>query len=152
MTGSNNEHSNSITGYFMTTGTWDPSSNSSKLDISIDPALIQRFLNLAENDRLSDLASQIDKQDRSQFAIMQADLAQWKIVLNDYSEVQLIALVRFFTLVEMALPEWTAGAKSPVISINKILKSRGHKLEKEMLLWIKKNSDNRFIPNGSPLL
>ena len=136
----------------MTTGTWDPSSNASSLNISIDPALLQRFLMLAENDQLSDLASQIDKQDRSQFAIMQADLAQWKDALNDYSEAQLIALIRFFTLIEMALPEWAAGAKSPVISINKILKSRGLKLEKEILLWIKQNSDNRFIPNGSPLL
>lgn len=136
----------------MTTGTWDPSSNSSKLDISIDPALIQRFLLLAENHQLNDLATQISEQDRSQFAIMQADLAQWKNVLNDYSEAQLIALIRFFTLIEMALPEWAAGAKSPVISINKILKSRGLKLEKEILLWIKQNSDNRFIPNGSPLL
>jgi len=136
----------------MTTGTWDPSSNTSKLDVSIDPALLQRFLVMAENDQLSDLATQIDEQDRSQFAIMQADLTQWKAALNDYNEVQLIALIRFFTLVEMALPEWAAGAKSPVISINKILKSRGHKLEKEMLLWIKQNSDNRSIPNGSPLL
>ena len=136
----------------MTTGTWDPSSNTSKLDVSIDPALLQRFLVMAENDQLSDLATQIDEQDKSQFAIMQADLTQWKAALNDYNEVQLIALIRFFTLVEMALPEWAAGAKSPVISINKILKSRGHKLEKEMLLWIKQNSDNRSIPNGSPLL
>ena len=136
----------------MTTGTWDPSSNTSKLDVSIDPALLQRFLVMAENDQLSGLATQIDEQDRSQFAIMQADLTQWKAALNDYNEVQLIALIRFFTLVEMALPEWAAGAKSPVISINKILKSRGHKLEKEMLLWIKQNSDNRSIPNGSPLL
>ncbi|MDB4456246.1 hypothetical protein N9141_00595 [bacterium] len=136
----------------MSTGTWDPSSNASQLDISIDPALIQRFLLIAENNQLNDLAAQISEQDRSQFAIMQADLAQWKNVLNDYSQAQLIALIRFFTLVEMALPEWAAGAKSPVISINKILKSRGLKLEKEMLLWIKQNSDNRFIPNGSPLL
>jgi len=136
----------------MTTGTWDPSSNTSKLDVSIDPALLQRFLVMAENDQLSDLATQIDEQDKSQFAIMQADLTQWKAALNDYNEMQLIALIRFFTLVEMALPEWAAGAKSPVISINKILKSRGHKLEKEMLLWIKQNSDNRFIPNGAPLL
>ena len=136
----------------MSTGTWDPSSNASKLDISIDPALIQRFLLLAENNQLNDLAAQISEQDRSQFGIMQADLAQWKNALNDYNEAQLIALIRFFTLVEMALPEWAAGAKSPVISINKILKSRGLKLEKEILLWIKQNSDNRFIPNGSPLL
>ena len=136
----------------MSTGTWDPSSNASQLDISIDPALIQRFLLLAENNQLNDLAAQISEQDRSQFGIMQADLAQWKNALNDYNEAQLIALIRFFTLVEMALPEWAAGAKSPVISINKILKSRGLKLEKEILLWIKQNSDNRFIPNGSPLL
>jgi len=136
----------------MTTGTWDPSSNTSKLDVSIDPALIQRFLVLAENNQLSDLATQIDEHDKTQFAIMQADMTQWKAALNDYNEAQLVALIRFFTLVEMALPEWAAGAKSPVISINKILKSRGHKLDKEMLLWIKQNSDNRFIPNGSPLL
>ncbi|MFB1035217.1 MAG: hypothetical protein QMC38_07700, partial [Sinobacterium sp.] len=99
----------------MTTGTWDPSSNTSKLDVSIDPALLQRFLVMAENDQLSDLATQIDEQDKSQFAIMQADLTQWKAALNDYNEMQLIALIRFFTLVEMALPEWVAGAKSPVI-------------------------------------
>ena len=136
----------------MTTGTWDPSSKASTLDVSIDPALLQRFLVLAENDQLSDLEKQIDKPDRSQYSIMQADLTAWKKALNDYSEAQLIALIRFFTLVEMVLPEWTAGAKSPVISINKILKSRGHKLDKAMLLWIKQNSDNRFIPNGSPLL
>ena len=136
----------------MTTGTWDPGSKTSKLDVNIDPALLQRFLVLAVNNQLSDLANNIDEQDKSQFAIMQADLTQWKNALNDYSETQLIALIRFFTLIEMALPEWAAGAKSPVISINKILKSRGHKLEKDMLLWIKQNSDNRFIPNGSPLL
>ena len=136
----------------MTTGTWDPSSKASTLSVSIDSALLQRFLLLAENDQLSDLANNIDEQDRSQFAMMQADLTAWKEALTDHSEGQLIALIRFFTLVEMALPEWAAGAKSPVISINKILKSRGHKLDKAMLLWIKQNSDNRFIPNGSPLL
>lgn len=143
-------------GQFMSTGTWDPSSNTSKLDINIDPAsladLLKRFLALAENNQLGDLTTQMSEQDKSQFAIMQADLALWQNVLSDYSEAQLIALIQFFTIVEMALPEWVAGAKSPVISINKILKSRGHKLDREMLMWIKQNSDNRFIPNGSPLL
>ena len=140
----------------MSTGTWDPSSNTSKLDINIDPAsladLLKRFLALAEKNQLGDLMTQMSEQDKSQFAIMQADLALWQNVLSDYSEAQLIALIQFFTIVEMALPEWVAGAKSPVISINKILKSRGHKLDREMLMWIKQNSDNRFIPNGSPLL
>ena len=140
----------------MSTGTWDPSSNTSKLDINIDPAsladLLKRFLALAENNQLGDLMIQMSEQDKSQFAIMQADLALWQNALSDYSEAQLIALIQFFTIVEMALSEWVAGAKSPVISINKILKSRGHKLDREMLMWIKQNSDNRFIPNGSPLL
>ena len=140
----------------MSTGTWDPSSNTSKLDINIDPAsladLLKRFLALAENNQLGDLTTQLSEQDKSQFAIMQADFSLWQNTLSDYSEAQLIALIQFFTIVEMALPEWVAGAKSPVISINKILKSRGHKLDREMLIWIKQNSDNRFIPNGSPLL
>lgn len=137
----------------MTTGTWDPSNNNDgKVNASINPDLIQRFLALAESDQLTDLAPQISAEDQSQFVVMKADLTQWKSVLANYTEEQLIALIRFFTLIEMALPEWAAGASSPVISINKILKSRGHKLDKEMLLWLKENSDNRFIPNGSPLL
>ena len=103
----------------MTTGTWDPSSKTSKLDVNIDPALLQRFLVLAVNNQLSDLANNIDEQDKSQFAIMQADLTQWKNALNDYNETQLIALIRFFTLIEMALPEWAAGASHRLLALIK---------------------------------
>ncbi|MGB5325866.1 MAG: hypothetical protein WBN40_10640, partial [Pseudomonadales bacterium] len=59
-----------------------------------------------------------------------------------------LALMRFFTCAEMQLPGWQAGDKSPVIAINKILKRRGHKLDKAMLGWIRQHSDNRFLPNG----
>ena len=82
---------------------------------------------------------------------MQADTPSWQTALADHSDEHLIALIRFFTVVEMQLPNWVGGAKSPVISINKVLRSRGQKLDRDMLLWIKANSDNRFIPNGSPL-
>ena len=86
-----------------------------------------------------------------QYAIMQATPDAWQQALADVSDDDLLALIRFFTVVEMKLPQWEGGAQSPVISINRLLKSRGSKLDREMLLWIKANSDNRFIPNGSPL-
>ncbi len=62
---------------------------------------------------------------------------------------QLLHLVRFFTLAEMQLSGWEAGAESPVIWIVKTLRRRKSPPSKDLLLWIKANSDNRFIPNGA---
>ena len=73
----------------MTTGTWDPSSNNNgKVNASISPDLIQRFLALAESDQLADLASQISAEDQSQFVVMKADLTQWKSVLAESDEAE----------------------------------------------------------------
>ncbi len=134
----------------MTTGSWDPDSKKSASNITVDGELLRRLLTIAEGPDLMQLETQMSEQDQKQNAIMQADLTAWQSALGDYSDEQLIALIRFFTLVEMKLGHWVGGAKSPVIYINKILRSRGSKLDKEMLLWIKQHSDNRFIPNGSP--
>ena len=135
----------------MTTGSWDPSTQTSSIDVSIDPALLNRFIALVQADAIGDLRSSMSEEDKRQNSLMQADTPSWQTALADHSDEHLIALIRFFTVVEMQLPNWVGGAKSPVISINKLLRSRGQKLDRDMLLWIKANSDNRFIPNGSPL-
>ena len=135
----------------MTTGSWDPSTQTSSVDVSIDQSLLLRFIALVEADAIGDLNSSMSEEDKQQNELMQADAARWQATLADYSDDQLIALIQFFTVVEMQLPHWMGGAKSPVISINKVLRSRGQKLDRDMLLWIKAHSDNRFIPNGSPL-
>ena len=75
----------------------------------------------------------------------------WQEALAPLGEGALLQLVRFFTLIEQQLPHWHGGDKSPVIWISRLLKKRGTPLSREMVLWIKANSDNRFLPNG-PIL
>ena len=99
----------------MTTGSWDPDSKKSASNISIDSELLARLLTIAEGPDLMQLETLMSEQDQQQNAIMQADLAAWQSALGDYSDEQLIALIRFFTLVEMKLGHWVGGAKAPVI-------------------------------------
>jgi hypothetical protein len=75
----------------------------------------------------------------------------WQDVLTPLAEGALLQLVRFFTLIEQQLPHWHGGDKSPVIWISRLLKKRGTPLSRETVLWIKANSDNRFLPNGPVL-
>ena len=70
--------------------------------------------------------------------------------VNSFPDDVIIDLIQFFTLAEMAYPEWGAGEKSPVIYLVKILKSRGVFCV-ELRKWIKNNSDNRYLPYGSVL-
>ena len=135
----------------MSTGYWDPNSKQSDSANAIDAALLQRLLALGEAENIGDLATQMSAQDQHQSAIMHADHSQWQAALADYDEQQLIALIRFFTVVESQLSDWVGGGHSPVISIHRILKQRGGQLDREMLLWIKQNSSNRFLPNGAVL-
>ena len=135
----------------MTTGAWDPDSKTTISAVELDVQLLQRLLALAENGPMDDLASSMSEHDQRQNAIMQASTSQWEVALRDYSDSQLLALLRLFTLVEVQLSHWVGGAKSPVIAITAMLKKRGVKLDQDTLRWIRKNSSNRFIPNGAIL-
>ena len=68
----------------------------------------------------------------------------------EFSNEEIEHLMRFFTIAEQ-LPGWHAADNSPVIWLGKLLKQRGVGINKELVLWIKENSDNRFLPHG-PLI
>tara|TARA_B100000767_G_scaffold159325_1_gene149493 strand:- start:1409 stop:1813 length:405 start_codon:yes stop_codon:yes gene_type:complete len=133
----------------MTIGSWDPSDKKTPVDDTVDCDLLKRLL-AAVNDLPCELADALSSTDLQQTHIIKASPSAWHHAINELSNQELVSLIQFFTLVEMQLPNWTAGAQSPAILINKALRKRGEKLNKETLLWIKKNTDNRFIPNGSP--
>ena len=42
-----------------------------------------------------------------------------------------------------------ANDKSPVIHISRLLRRRGYRLDKELLLWIRDVNKNRFLPYGA---
>lgn len=134
----------------MSIGSWDPSLTPAQHS-EVDAQLLARFVNLANEQRLDQLDQALSDTEQQQYApIMQLPFEQWQQATETLDNQSLLALIRFFTKAE-GLPGWEAGNKSPVIAITKILKSRGVALEKDLLLWIKSHSNNRFLPNGSLL-
>mgnify|MGYP001269294179 CR=1 FL=1 len=124
----------------MTTGVWEPKK----------PADFSRenLVNLAvavdgETVALSVAAATANS------VLMQQEAEAWSVA-EAFDDELLVSLVRFFTLAEMQVPGWTAGKRSPVIALVKILKTRGV-FDSELRRWIKTHTDNRYLPNGAVL-
>lgn len=133
----------------MSVGAWTPDSQAS--DVQIEADFLKRAIALAEGgeEQLTSLSAHISEAEVQNMApIMRAEKDDWVKAASHYSSDELLALIRFFTLAEMQLPGWEAGDKSPVIWLNKIRRQQGEKLDRDTLLWMRENSDNRFIPNG----
>ncbi len=79
--------------------------------------------------------------------LMQCQLDEWQAVTTTLDHLQLIDLVRFFTLAER-LPGWQAGDRSPVIALMAELRKRDA-VPPLLGNWIRRSTDNRFLPWGS---
>jgi len=80
--------------------------------------------------------------------LMKLSAQVWSPLLAAESDARLVRLVKFFTVAEMRLPGWEAGARSPVIRIVAELRHR-NAYPQELTAWIKANTTNRFLPYGS---
>ncbi|MBU3070972.1 hypothetical protein KOI40_14200 [Aestuariicella sp. G3-2] len=134
----------------MTVGAWDPNQAQQADNFSIDHDVLKAFIALSEQQQLNDLKSTLNDDIKiSQAPLMKLSKDTWIKTAESLSDEQVIHLVKFFTLAEMQLSGWEAGAESPVIGLVKALRLRKSPPDKELLLWIKSNSDNRFLPNGA---
>lgn len=131
----------------MSIGSWDPTGECTD-KLSISPSQLQRFIELSRSDLLEALPSQLSAEERDLAHIMRWEPEVWREQLVTVGNDDLVHLIRFFTRAEMLLPGWEAAELSPAITISKLLRERGAKLDREMLAWIRANSSNRFIPNG----
>ncbi len=139
----------------MTTGTWDPSSplndkSSYRLDIDFLKDIIQRvkktdFILQTEFNVSALLSAEEEKQHAG---IMQLDKNDWEIVDKQFSDEEIIILIKFFTLAEIQFTYWKGEKTSPVIWLSKLIRRRGKALDKELLVWIKSTSTNKFLPYG----
>jgi len=93
----------------------------------------------------------LEQQQKHQ-AIMLLPKSEWFSMEDTLSNDEIISLIQFFTLAEMKYNEWSAEEKSPVIWLNKLLRKKGSALDKELLLWIKSHSTNKFIPHIHPFV
>jgi len=74
----------------------------------------------------------------------------WYEVANELSDNEIRHLIRFFTVAERDLPSWKAGSVSPVIWLTRALQNRGEELESELVEWIRRTSNNPYLPYGTP--
>lgn len=128
----------------MTVGSWEPSS--SRKSIPLD-ALKHA---LAFTDEHS-FPSEPPEQLLSLQTFVKVSQASWQDILSSFTSEQLKQLCRFFTLAEKNWSDWFGGDKNPVIWFCKELKLRGDFPDKDLTMWIKQNTDNRFLPYGNVL-
>ena len=132
----------------MSIGSWDPDASTAAQQLSLEPETLQRFIEFSQNDQLATLETLIDNSESQVLAgLMKVDHGQWISVVENLADAEIIHLIRFFTIAEK-LPGWEAGAESPVIPLAKTLRKRGQRLDKELLLWLREVSDNRYLPYG----
>lgn len=134
----------------MTIQSWNPTPAAS---FKPDAELLQRLIELSRQpDQLAQLGEHITSKEQQLWQpMMKLDRQFWIDTGLALSTDDTQALIRFFTCAEMQLQGWDAGETSPVIGLVKSLRQRKEPPAKELLLWIKANSTNRFLPNG-PLL
>jgi hypothetical protein len=132
----------------MSIGSWDPDASTAAQQLSLEPETLQRFIEFSQNDQLATLETLIDNSESQVLAgLMKVDHGQWISAVEPLADAEIIHLIRFFTIAEK-LPGWEAGAESPVIPLAKTLRKRGQRLDKELLLWLREVSDNRYLPYG----
>ncbi len=136
----------------MTLGSWNPADGSeTTATYSIDAQLLAKCAGFAAVGDWQALAAWEKQLPSNSNQMMRLTAHDWQPALTALDEPTLVQLAQFFTQVEQQLSHWHGGDKSPVIWIARLLKQRGTPLSRDMVLWIKSNSDNRFLPNGPVL-
>lgn len=121
---------------------FDPSSPKSQLD----DALVARAVTCALAQPSAETELSLTPEDVRVLAPVAAH-PDWFDAGQALGSDSLVALIRLFTLGEGQFSAWQAGAKSAVVALVRVLKQRGE-MTPELTMWIKANTDNRFLPHG----
>lgn len=136
----------------MAIGTWEPEQDKPQEQHLLSADFLNRAVAISTESRLEDLEQAFAPEEQQQLSgIMQLAEEAWLRAVNEMSSDNIYHLMRFLTVAEMTFNNWEVGPKSPVIWLNKLLKTRGEALQREQVLWIKSNTRNRYLPNGAVL-
>ncbi len=138
----------------MTTGVWDPNASSSSQEhtnnYQLDADFLKRIINTVNIDEPQSINNLLSEDELKEHRdIMLLPKETWFSTLENFNNEELIALIRFFTLAEVQFTNWQAEERSPVIWIAKLLRKRKHAIHKDLLIWIKNNNKNKFLPFGA---
>lgn len=132
----------------MSTSTWDPQSNTRSYTLEL--AFLKKVILLCHQSDEINVQSLLTQEEQKQHSpIMQLPKESWFSLTDALSKEDIITLIKFFTVAETQLTEWSGEEHSPVIWLSKILRKQGNALDKELLVWIKSTSKNKFLPYGA---
>ena len=80
--------------------------------------------------------------------VLRRERPVWESFASAQESELLVGWVKALTLLERDVTGFELGDKSPVITLHKILKSRGN-LPNGLTDWIKQHTNNRFLPYGN---
>ncbi|CCK76522.1 conserved hypothetical protein [Oleispira antarctica RB-8] len=83
---------------------------------------------------------------------LNAPQSAWLKAIEEFTDTQILDLCMLFTVGEMKFPTWTFGSKNPTIYFLRHLKAENRAAEKDFVRWLKKQTDNRYIPYGPALI
>ncbi|GAA6150830.1 hypothetical protein [Pseudoteredinibacter isoporae] len=133
----------------MSVESWDPNADAQKKSYTLNHDVLLNIIEQRQKHPEQPIAEYFDAEAlQIHSAMMKVDRESWLNTIGRFTEAQLLSLIEFLTLAEKQISSWQAGADSPVIYIVKFMRQSKMPLNKDMLLWIKANSDNRFLPNG----
>ncbi|MEM1112414.1 MAG: hypothetical protein AAGI11_10950 [Pseudomonadota bacterium] len=127
----------------MSIGAWEPDAALPALD----EALLVRLIAYSRTEQLDQLETLLAP---GEAGLMKLDHTQWQAAADGLGDDDIVHLIRVLTVAEN-LSGWEAGQDSPVIPLARSLRKRGQRLQKDLLLWIREHSENRYLPYG-PLL
>ena len=128
----------------MSIGVWKPAK-----DQALDESSVRSLLGALPSEPLETIAGLAASDFLTYRFMVTEDRDAWSVA-EQLSKAQIEQLVRFFTLAEQAWSGWEAGKRSAVIPLVSRLKSQNG-FDPELRRWIKKNTDNRYLPNGAAL-
>ena len=129
--------------------TWQPNTNTSS--ISTDK-LAQLAAIINNENSVAEDVKQINEADVNLIAgNINTTKESWIEAIKPLSDDQILDLCRVFTVGEMVFAEWNFSSKNPTIYCLRHLKTKGVAVDKEFIRWLKKNTDNRYIPYGPAL-
>ncbi len=129
-------------------GEWRPAAPGAE---RIEPQQLAQCADWGGDDSVLGALSQvIDAERQRDWAfLMRQPQSAWETAAAALDEEKIICLIRFFAAAEMQLPGWYGGDHSPVIWLARTLRQQNRRLSREMLLWLRSHSDNRYLPHGN---
>ncbi len=129
--------------------TWQPTASNTVISVDI---LLELSTKVTSQESINDDIKTLNENEINLIAsYINAPQAAWEKAIENFSKAQILNLCMIFTKGEMQFSNWTFSSKNPTIYLLRYLKAQNIAVEKDFVRWLKKQTDNRYIPYGPAL-